>query len=161
MSRLLFDAFESAATSSTNGVSEADAIEVICAQFAASWTISQPAVPFALGNEALPASGLAQFAALSFGSLASKQITQGPIGGRRFEHRGSVMVKLFGAIDAGDAPLARLMASVKTALDSQILAGSPTSEGVQTYAANTPAPQKQGAWYTRVVTIPFVYYETR
>jgi hypothetical protein len=141
-------------------VTEAEAIETICAQFTTSWSASQPSVPFALGNEALPAAGLAQFAALSFGNLASKQITQGAPGSRRFEHRGSVMVKLFGALDAGDAPLATLMASVKTALDSQNL-GTADQQPLQTYAASSPAPQKQGAWYMRVVSIPFVYYETR
>jgi hypothetical protein len=142
-------------------VTEAEAIETICARFATSWGATQSSVPFALGNEALPAAGVAQFAALSFGNLASKQITQGPEGSRRFEHRGQVMVKLFGALDAGDAPLAALLASVKTALDSQSLGGSPTVQALQTYAASAPAPQKQGAWYTRVVAIPFVYYETR
>lgn len=142
-------------------MTEAEAIETICARFSTSWGSTQPGVKFALGNEALPAAGEVQFAALSFGNLTSKQITQGPEGSRRFEHRGSVMVKLFGALDAGDAPLATLFASVKTALDSQNLGGSSSVQPLQTYAASAPAPQKQGAWYTRVVSIPFVYYETR
>lgn len=142
-------------------MTEAEAIEAIDARWKASWDATQPTVPYAFGNEAMPTTGIASFVSVTFGPIASKQITQGATGNRIFERRGVLNVKLFGAVDVGDAPLALLMASVRTALEAQELGGSAGVQPVQTYAVSDGAPTKQGSWYTRMAMVPFCFYERR
>ena len=140
-------------------MTEAQAIETLAARWKASWEALQPTVPYALGNEAQPTAGVVTFANMMLsGPIATRQLTQGPIGSRKFERRGAVAVKLFGSVDVGDSTLALLVGDVKTTLESQPLGNA--GDLLYTSSCATTAA-KQGSWYTRMVTIPFTFYETR
>lgn len=142
-------------------MTEAEAVEAICARWVAAWASLQPTVPYALPNEALPTAGLATFVNVTFGAIASKQISQGAIGSRMFERRGVVNVKLFGAVDAGEAPLATLMGSVRDALESREV-GAGDLGSVQTFAVSTPTPPTRAqGWYTKTAAVPFRFFERR
>lgn len=140
-------------------MTEAEAIEAICVRWKASWEASQPTVPYALPNESFRSQDATRYAEVSFGPIQSRQITQGPIGGRRFERRGIVNVKLATELDAGENPIALLAGSVRTALEAQQIGGSSTVEPVQTFSASSQRA-KQGGWWTEVVSVPFVFWET-
>lgn len=133
-------------------MTEAQAYEAIVQRWAAAWTAAQPAVPYVLGNEAAP--GGVAFVALTFGELATRRITQGPTA--RKQYRGIVHVRVFGAVDAGDAPTLSLSASVRAALEDRTIATA--SGDVFMWTAPAAQSSKQGNWYTRLVSIQFTFY---
>lgn len=141
-------------------MTEADALEAISKRWVDEWTARQPLVPFALQNTTLRSPTLERFATVVIGSTTPRQLTQGPIGSRRFQHRGSIVVRLHGPLDAGGRDLALLAGDVRAVLASQTIAGSAGSEPVHTSEAAS-APGKLNAWYTLTLTIPFEYYDRR
>lgn len=141
-------------------MTEAQAIELIAERWAASWG---PTPPYGFDNEAFRSLD-PQWARVTVQHTTSMQLTHGPIGGRRFEYRGNIVVQLFGDVDAGRAGVSTLVEAVKVALDSQSLGGSPSVEPLTTYAATTRETQSkatEGKWYQLNVIVPFVYYAYR
>lgn len=137
-------------------MTEAQAKEAISSAWLAAWAVASPGAPVALGNElATPPAGAGLFSALSFGQLVEKQLTMGPVGSRRFETRGTVMVRLFGPLEQGEKQLADLALAVRAALASQTIAGHPL---IGSAASSVSA--KQGSWWTNTVTVPFRFYDT-
>lgn len=142
-------------------MNEAQAYEAIAQRWSTAWTASQPAIPFVLGNDAYPSQGVARFVALSFGPLASKRLSQGQ--NPKLQHRGTVMVKLFGPLDAGEAATLLLSVAVKAALEDRTItiATGDSNRDVSLWVAPATVSAKQGSWWTRLVTIPFTFYEQR
>jgi hypothetical protein len=141
-------------------MTEAQAKIAISGRWVTAWAAAAPGAPLALGNEAAtPPAGAGLFSALSFGPLQERQLTQGPAGSRRFEARGTVVVRLFGPVDKGVNQLAELAAAVRTALASQSIVVSGTEAVVLWSGAAVEA--KQGGWWTNTVTVPFRFYDRR
>lgn len=118
-------------------------------------------MPFVLGNDAYPSQGVARFAAVGFGPLARKRMTQGE--NPKIQCRGTVMVKLFGPVDTGEAATLLLSVDVRAALEDRTItiAGSGSQRDVNLWTAPSTVSAKQGSWWTRLVTIPFTFYEQR
>lgn len=140
-------------------MTEDQALEAIALRWKASWEVLQPLVPFVLGNEAFKPQGLASYAHLQLqGPIATRQVTQGPVGSRKFERRGTITVTLYGALDAGEAPLSKLLKDVHASLESQTIVGA---SGTVYMGASSSTPAKLRSWYTRLVAIPFTFYQVR
>ncbi len=138
-------------------MNEAQAKEAISARWGAAWGTSQPGVPFALGNEAAtPPAAASLFAALSFGPLVERQLTMGPPPSRRFEYRGTITVRLFGPLDAGESQLATLADAARAALASQTIPAPGTLIGM----SSSSVTAKQGSWWTNTIAVAFRFYDT-
>jgi hypothetical protein len=138
-------------------VTEADAIETMYARWSTQWAALQPSVPCTLGNEQGTSQSATPFAIVMLsGPIVPKQLTQGPIGQRRFERKGTLSVKLFGSIDKGDNQLALLIGSAKATIESQVIAGG---VGPVYMGSGSTVAAKQGSFYTRTLLVPFTFYE--
>jgi hypothetical protein len=144
-------------------MTEAQAIELIFERFvdpSIGWpAVSQAAVgvslPFALENEGILE--VDSFAQLTVRHSVSQPITMGPIGGRRFERRGTIYVKLWGASNAGRAGLSALADAVRSIFEGQQLgSGEPiTIDGGLTREIGV-----DGRYFMAVVQFPMRYYAT-
>jgi hypothetical protein len=141
-------------------VTEYEAIRVVSAAFGTAWESARPAVPYCFEGELFDAKGVGTWARLSLRHTTSEQLTHGGAGTRRWARRGNLMVQLFAPIDGGRGLLADMAADVRTALEGLSLPGA-SGEPFVTYAGATREAGTDGAWLMAVVTIPFVYYETR
>jgi hypothetical protein len=139
-------------------VTEAQAKEAISVRWAAAWAALRPGVLFVLGNEAAtPPAAAALFAAVAFGAITERQLTQGLPGARRFEYRGTISVRLYGPLDAGESQLASAAGDVRSALASQTIAG-PAGQALVTWSASS-VTAKLGAWWTCTLAVPFRFYD--
>ena len=82
-------------------MTEAQAIEAICAAFVAAWPAASGNVPLVLDNEPHPAADT--FALLSIQQTGAMQRTTGGVGIRRVERSGWIVVKLWAPAGAGIA----------------------------------------------------------
>ncbi len=143
-------------------MTEAQAIEAILQRWETGWLVLHPAsphadhVPYVFDNEVLEAPAL--WARVTVIGATRRQATMGPNGGRRFEDRGNIFVQLFGAIDAGDRPLALLAADVRTVLEARRI-GTPAD--IVTYEGTSRPSPSDGRWAMRTVTVPYAVDEQR
>lgn len=134
----------------------AEAIEAICARWKTQWEAAYPAVPYSFPNEAVtpPADGSA-YVALAINEETSRQASLAPIGDRRFERNGRVLIRIGVPADGGQKLLAQY---VKTARD--VFEGV-SFGGVNTFAVSSRPSGTDGRWFYSVVDAPFRYYETK
>lgn len=138
-------------------MTEAEAIETMYARWSTNWAALQPSVPFSLGNEQATSQSVTPFAVVQIsGPIVPRQLTQGPQGSRRFERKGTISVKLFGAIDKGENQLALLIASAKATLESQQIAGA---NGPVYMGSGSTTAAINKSFYVRTLLIPFTFYE--
>ena len=140
-------------------MTEAQAIELISAIFAAAWPAEAPGVPLALENEALPSAD--RFAMLVVTLTTSQQTTQGARRSRRVQRNGWIQVKTWSPANEGRAGAAELADAVRRIFELVDLP-SPIAgdEPVRTFAGVTQTIGTDGRWYTQVVRVPFWYVET-
>lgn len=139
-------------------MTEAQAVEAVLEAWKAGWAALHPAdVPYTEDNEAFTAP--TTWARITIVHSFRQQITLGPIGSRRYEHRGQIAVQLFGDIDRGRLQLSTLADDVRKVLEGvAILVGS---EALDTYGGTTREQPTDGRWNQSTVVIPFKYYEVR
>jgi len=140
-------------------VTEAQAIELISATFAAQWPTLSGQVPFALENRSRPSADT--FAALTTVTSTSDQRTMGGVGTRFVERQGWVVVKLWGPAGAGRLGLATLTEAVRGIFEMKALPAVDGGEPLSTYATATMAIGTDGRWFMQLARTPFSFFETK
>jgi hypothetical protein len=136
-------------------MTEAQAIELVFATFAAAWPAASGSLPLALENEALPT-------APSFGMVTIKHTVSQPrtsgglVGTRRVERRGWIFVKLWGPVAVGRKGISTLADAVRGILEIQQLGGS--GDQLTIDAGLTQEAGTDDAYCMLVVQFPFRYY---
>ena len=141
-------------------MTEAQAIEIIAAQFLAQWPTLTAAIagapvggyPFAIDNEAFKAQDT--FAFLTWQPTTSQQMTMGSPNRKR--HYLVIMVKLWSPVNQGAAALAGLADICRRIFQSQTLG---TGDGVTVQAGTTSRKTTDGSWTMCMVTFPAFYDE--
>lgn len=142
-------------------MTEAQAIEFISAQFVAAWPAASGGVPIALDNEAHPElAGVDTFAQLTIQHTASRQLTHGSVGTRRWLRMGVIYVRLWVAADRGRAPLAALCDAARSVFEGIDL-GTGLADALTIEAGQTREVGPDGQQYMAAVQFGFRYYQTR
>jgi hypothetical protein len=135
-------------------MTETEAVEAIAALFVSAWPTLQPSVPLRLGNEVEDSA--ATWVRLTVQPLTEEQATMGPVGGRRFEHRGAIVVELFCDLGGGMRARAVLADSVRAVLRGTLVGGQ---ELITFSAAAVPRPTREQRWDEAVMRIPYRFDE--
>ena len=138
-------------------MTEAQAVEAICALVASEWPALQPTIPFSLPNEA--ALTVPTWASIEIRHRARQQVTAGVAGSRRFECRGVVIVTLYSAVDSGRSVLAGLADNVRTMLEARQIVG--IVDPINTHGSATAELADNASRARVTITVPFVYITTR
>lgn len=96
------------------------------------------------------------WARVSVLQLGSEQETLGPVGGRRYNRRASVIIKLYGPIELGAKPLDLLAQTTRNLFEGVTFSELRFSKGVLVREG-----QPDGRWDLRVVEAEFDYPETK
>ena len=140
-------------------MTEAQAIELISATFAAAWPVAAPDVLLVLENEAVPSAD--RFVMLVVTMTTSRQTTQGPKRTRRVQRNGWIQGKTWSPANEGRAGAAALADAVRRVFEQVDLPSPvPGDEPVTTFAGVTQTIGTDGRWYLQLVRIPFWYVET-
>jgi len=142
-------------------MTEAQAIELISATFAAAWPAASSNVPYALDNRAIELPPTASFAALTITHTTAAQLTSGAAGSRFVDRNGWITVKLWGAAGAGRYGLAQLVGAVRAIFEMVNLPAPDGGEPLTTGASVTQEIGTDTRWFTLMVRTPFSYYETK
>lgn len=135
-------------------MTEAQAIEAVLQRWIDAWPGLQPTVPYTFDNESFE--GVASWARVSLVHRSREQVTMGGAGSRIFDARGSIVVELYGDVDAGRRPLATLADSVRSVLEARRI-----GDFLVTHAGATRELPTDGRWARSSVVVPFWYDETR
>lgn len=87
-------------------------------------------------------------------NTVSAQETLGPVGARKFERQGDIMIQVFVPVDMGTAHADTLAMAARAVFEGTKFSG------VSCYAGLVREIGPDGRWFQVNVTIPFTYYET-
>jgi hypothetical protein len=135
---------------------QSEATELLDTYFKTQWLALHGSLDYAFENESFRGAS-ASWVRVSLVPGASEQRSMGAAGRRRFEHKGTITVQLFGALDAGRKPLELLVDSVRTFMQSKHL--STAGDPLWTKAASVAAAFQRDGWWQVTMTIPFSYFE--
>jgi hypothetical protein len=145
-------------------VTEAQAVELISATFAAAWPTASGGVPFALEGEAFaPPPPGETFAHLSvlLTEAGGGQLTSGEPGTRLVGRGGWIVVKLWGPADQGAAGVRALVEAVRSIFEMQNLVRAGDPESVDTQATVPTPLATDGRWVMLLARTPFTVFETK
>ncbi len=142
-------------------MTEAQAIEIISANFAAQWPPLSNQVPFALENRRLTSPTSDTFALVTTDHTGSEQRTCGGVGTRFVERQGWITVKLWGPAGAGRLGLGALVEVVHAIYEMKNLGPPIDGETVDTQASTTQKVGEDGRHFMLLVRTPFSYFETK
>ena len=143
-------------------MTEAQAIELISATFAAQWPALSNQVPFALENRRLTIPPTDTFALVLTDHMTSEQRTCGGVGTRFVERPGWITVKLWGPAGAGRFGLGTLVEAVHQIFEMNNLGPAPgDNETLDTGASTTQKVGEDGRHFMLLVRTPFSYFETK
>lgn len=150
-------------------MTEAQAIETICEQWAAQWASLHSDIPYELPNETFtPPPAPSTWARVSIRTTVRTQVTTGTI--RQHETRGRLVVQLFGEVNVGGNQLAVLASDVRDIFEDKSLYATPgsgdfvailsgtTTEGMTGTATGGAT---DGRWAMKSVSFEFWYREQR
>lgn len=140
-------------------MTEQQAIEALAQQWDAEFPVLYPGIPAMLRNEAGPDSGT--WVRVTMEHTSSRQISSGPVGSRRYERRGNVMVQVFAPVDQGDHALAGYCDGIRSFLEGTELTVSGADGALNVHSGRTQEMTEDGTWCGKVIVLPFTYYETR
>lgn len=135
---------------------QSEATELLDVYFKTQWLALHPTLDYAFENESFRGT-TASWARVALAPGQSEQRSMGAIGTRRFEHKGTIAVQLFGELDKGRKPLELLVDSVRSFLQSKHLATA--GDPLWTKAASVAAAFQKDGWWQVTMTVPFSYFE--
>lgn len=138
-------------------MTEAQAIELISATFATGWGAAQPDVPFVLENDPLP-SGDA-FVQLTTTFTTSQDTTQGPIGTKRVQCNGWIVVKMWTPAGTGRALAAQLATAVRAVFLAPMLSPVPNDEAINAQPGATVTIGTDGRWFMQMIRLPIYFVD--
>ena len=136
-------------------MTESDAIELIESTFATGWTTAQPDIPFALENDPLPSSDA--FVQLTVTLTTSQDTTQGPIGTKRVQYNGWIVVKTWTPAGTGRALASQLADTVRQLFRPPMPSPVPNDEAINAQPGTTVTIGTDGRWFMQMVRMPMYF----
>lgn len=135
-------------------VSQAEARRALADTFLAGWGTRTPAL--GLGNETLTSPGTGDYVKLVMQHTGANQSSLAPVGNRKFERRGQVVLQIYTDANAGERGADDHVDFAKTILEAVTI-----GTDLHLFAATPIELGSDGHVYQTNLQIPFMYEETR